>query len=275
MRKITNQLSNDKIDEIFKACFNFEKEEIKSVIEENKDIILNESKNYEKFIPNQSDSYNLTDFPSVKAKQIKKLYTQKFTNVEGRQYYDILIHNANGICPICGFGEPTQLDHFISKSNYPQLCITPSNMVPMCNSCNPPSKQTTSLKYEDLPFHAYYEEFKEQWMECKIVFIDNVIVDYIFSCEDTTLPLYKKYNNHLEAHKLKVRFKNLAIRELEPKFELHKELLSNSPNDLLQDIIGDINIYEKYDVNDYRSALYRALRRQFDEYCVFLESNVF
>jgi hypothetical protein len=40
------------------------------------------------------------------------------------------------ICPYCGFGEPTQLDHFLPKADFDELAIYPRNLIPSCGPCN-------------------------------------------------------------------------------------------------------------------------------------------
>ena len=39
-------------------------------------------------------------------------------------------------CPFCGIGTVSTLDHYLPKSKYPALAITPKNMIPACRDCN-------------------------------------------------------------------------------------------------------------------------------------------
>lgn len=39
-------------------------------------------------------------------------------------------------CPFCGFGEPSQLDHYLPRSVYRELAIYPNNLIPCCGPCN-------------------------------------------------------------------------------------------------------------------------------------------
>ena len=41
-----------------------------------------------------------------------------------------------GICPSCTLGEPGETDHYLPKTTYPELAITPWNLVPICGICN-------------------------------------------------------------------------------------------------------------------------------------------
>lgn len=55
------------------------------------------------------------------------------------------------ICPICQSKELeyTEADHFLPKSFYPTLSITPANLVPICKVCNSPGVKGD--KYVEIP----------------------------------------------------------------------------------------------------------------------------
>ncbi|MFA4951370.1 HNH endonuclease [Brevundimonas sp.] len=48
---------------------------------------------------------------------------------------DRLLLSVN-VCPLCGFGEPRELDHYLPKSVYKALAIYARNLVPCCSGCN-------------------------------------------------------------------------------------------------------------------------------------------
>lgn len=273
MKKIINQLPDNKIDDIFTECNTFADKAIEEVISKNKNVILNESKQYSQYVPNNLSSYSLTVFPPNEVEEIKKLYTQKMVkhNSGGRKYYDILMSNAS-ICPICGFGTPTELDHFIPKSLYPQLCITPSNLIPICRDCNKNKDDAFSKNYMDLPFHPYFDDMNEQWLECNIIFKSAKIINYCFYCGLPSAPLFVKYNSFLSTFQLNKTFSGPCCREIEDIKFLHKALLLKSEQVLMEDIQTHKESFQKNDVNSWKSALYRALIRQFDEYCAFLRT---
>ncbi len=40
------------------------------------------------------------------------------------------------VCPLCGFGEPSTMDHALPRSEFPEYSVFPLNLVPACGKCN-------------------------------------------------------------------------------------------------------------------------------------------
>ena len=273
MKKIVNQLKSSDIDEIFDCCNSFVEEPMISVINKNKSIILNESKEYEKYVPELISKYPLTSFSDKhEIDEIIKLYTQKFSpkDSSGRKYYDIILSNAAMYCPICGMGTANTLDHFIPKSLYPQLCITPDNLIPLCSNCNEKKRSIYSNKYLDIPFHPYFENMPEKWLECEIIFECSKINEYRFYVGNKTSKLVDKYNAHLRIYRLNETFQGFCNGEIESNYRAHKRLLDNGKDELIARLKETIIDNEENDCNGWKAALYRGLNRQIDEYCNYL-----
>ncbi|MBR6071690.1 MAG: hypothetical protein IKP77_02515 [Acholeplasmatales bacterium] len=275
MRKIKNQLDSSRIQEIFDTCNTFINEPMKSIIFKNKNIILQESKNYNLYVPKMLDKYPLTNFAKAEIDEIKKLYTYKFSpkNSEGRIYYDLLLSNAGLSCPICGCATANTLDHFIPKTKYPQLCITPNNLIPVCSNCNEKKQIKYSNNYLEVPFHPYFEEMNEKWLECKIVFDVSKIYKYIFYCGNLTSKLVDKYKVHLDIYKLNDTFQGYCNSEIVSSNDRHRRLLDISKEELIAFIKETAKDNEKVDCNGWKAALYRGLERQIDDYCIYLKNR--
>ena len=271
MKKITNQLSSSKIEEIFNTCNTFTKEEIKKVISDNKETILSESKKYADYVPNDLSGYGLKQFNYEEIKQIKKLYLQKFepSDSDGRKYYDLIMSNTDR-CPICGISTPNTLDHFVPKSLYPQLCITPDNLIPVCSDCNSKKLEDFSFNYMELPFHPYFESMDEKWLECKITFNIGGITTFKFCCGNSSSRLFNKYVKHLATYDLNKKFSGRCSDEITFLKDMDKRQLAKGKTLLLDDVKTRKEVAENLDMNSWRSALYRALEKQFDEYCDYL-----
>ena len=69
-------------------------------------------------------------------------------------------HKLN-LCPSCGeMGKPNTLDHYLPKGLYPQFCITPLNLFPMCDSCQKEKLEKTGTLNEPRFFlHPYFDAF--------------------------------------------------------------------------------------------------------------------
>ena len=89
------------------------------------------------------------------------LYTNKFAKKDqpGRKYYDkIKLAPPNSICPLCGIGQVTTLDHYMAKTLYPSLAVTPHNLIPACRDCNDPRGAVHFESAGDMTLHPYYDE---------------------------------------------------------------------------------------------------------------------
>ena len=119
---------------------------------------------YEKYVPRSIACFTHIKLDKDKKEIINKIYEQKFAKEKsvGRKYYDIIMANANGRCPICGGGKLKNLDHFLPKSKYPLLCVTPLNLIPTCRDCNMEKRAVISNNYYEIPFHPYLEDMVDQ-----------------------------------------------------------------------------------------------------------------
>lgn len=66
---------------------------------------------------------------------LKKLYEYEFVSKRCGGHYDKIINSINE-CPYCGFGEVTEIDHFLFKSSYPEFMLFYYNFIHSCHNCN-------------------------------------------------------------------------------------------------------------------------------------------
>lgn len=81
------------------------------------------------------------------------------TNGAARAVYDRIRNSApNKRCPLCGVGVVAHCDHHLPKSRYPDLSLSPANLVPACHFCN----DTKRIKYPtsagQQTFHPYFDQ---------------------------------------------------------------------------------------------------------------------
>ena len=235
------------------------------------------SKDYEKYVP-----YNIIEFPHInlendKKEIINKVYEQKFAreNSIGRKYRNIIMENAKGRCPICGGGKLTNLDHFLPKSRYPLLCVTPINLIPTCRDCNMGKGAEVSDDYYEIPFHPYLETMNDEWVECDLSFYPDKTFLIIFKNgydESINSDLWRKYGAHMRINELDSTFSSRAEEELENVRGMYKrELLACGKSKVESSLIGAKNSAEEIDVNSWRAALYRGLISKCDEFCDWLK----
>lgn len=189
------------------------------------------------------------------------LYDNQMSSAKGggRSHYDKLRLTKLGICPFCGFGHVSTLDHFAAKSRYPAFSVLPINLVPSCADCNK-GKGSGLITIETEMPHPYFEDSrveKDGWLFCDVVETLPVTVVY-----RTQFPLNwgdslsRRMKNYFSELKLASRYAVQAASYLAGA----KEFLSSlSEMDLEWYINKKADSYEH--PNEWEAALYAGLAR--------------
>ena len=184
--------------------------------------------------------------------------------------------NAEGRCPICGSGKLKNLDHFLPKSKYPLLCVTPANLIPVCRDCNFDKKDEFNTDYYSIPFNPYFDIMEDTWLECDISFFADRTYEISFingfeRAKDESM--WHKYEKHLKVYDLNATFCARAEEAIENSRGYNRKLLlENGSEDVIKSLVELKIEFEKVDKNSWRSALYRELLRKATNYCNWLNS---
>ncbi|MEO6716402.1 MAG: HNH endonuclease signature motif containing protein [Novosphingobium sp.] len=83
---------------------------------------------------------------------------------------------STGVCPYCGFGEVTQLDHYLPISEYGELAIYPRNLVPSCGPCNNAKRAIVAGGAIAGFIHTYFEPLPDAtFLHADIAFVDGTL----------------------------------------------------------------------------------------------------
>lgn len=82
------------------------------------------------------------------------------SSVQGVMLKQLRDHDLS-LCPACGeAGRPNTLDHYLPKITYPQFCVTPLNLFPMCDACqNSKGEKTGDNVTPRFFIHPYFDAF--------------------------------------------------------------------------------------------------------------------
>lgn len=193
-----------------------------------------------------------------------KLYTNKFAKKgqPGRKYYDkIKLSPQNGTCPLCGIGQVATLDHYMAKTMYPSLAVTPCNLIPACRDCNEIRGVEVIDSTETMTIHPYYDEVQSfEWLCAKIVATHPICIEYEVSDSLENQQVRTRLEQHMELFELKKRYSQKAAEELASNHGIFQMVLAAGGLDALRNHIR--LCYEScyaYEKNSWRTALYRAL----------------
>ena len=240
--------------------------------------VVESSNAYEIYVPRDIEHFPKVEINKGDEKEILKVYKDKFAkqNSIGKKYYEAIMKNACGRCPICGGAKLKNLDHFLPKSIYPLLCVTPANLVPTCRDCNMDKKDYFSTNYYSLPLNPYFDRYDDVWLGCCVAYKADKSYDISFlNVYDKILDekMWNKYETHLRVFDLNATFGSKACEEMEDCKGIYKKLLENcGREEVKESLIEHRRSCEDIDRNSWRAALYRELENQVDEYCEWLIS---
>ena len=111
---------------------------------------------------------------NVTKANLVNLYEDCFvkTGTSGRAIYNAIRASSDGLCPLCGIGIVSTLDHYLPKARYPLYSVHPHNLVPACMDCNKGKGSTVLNSSIEEPLHPYFVSqhfIDEHWIIAKII----------------------------------------------------------------------------------------------------------
>ncbi|GAA0417306.1 HNH endonuclease [Leifsonia naganoensis] len=76
---------------------------------------------------------------------------------EARALLNLIEASTDDRCALCLQTPVEELDHYLPKSPFARLAMTPSNLVPVCHRCNHDMQDEYSTNQEELPLHPYFD----------------------------------------------------------------------------------------------------------------------
>lgn len=201
----------------------------------------------------------------VTGEELKKIYTQKFAakNSVGKSYYsEILAIPDNHKCPLCGARDVSTLDHYLAKSSFPSLVLSPNNLVAACRDCNFDKSDNVFTSNENETLHPYYDYIEEKiWVYCNIIESDPVGFKYGIQMADATdITLYKRIKNHFEIFNLELLYSIKACEMFYGIESMLKRLYTRAGKEAVRlQIEEDMLSWETKSINSWQSALYRGI----------------
>jgi hypothetical protein len=155
---------------------------------------------------------------ALTAKQMGCLYTKKMADPKapGRTIYDeIRMAAPNGRCPLCGRGVVYTLDHHLPKAHYPDLVLTPINLVPACQDCNKNKTSALPTTAGEETLHPYFDNVEgDIWLHARVIEVAPAAVYYSVAPPGTWSPtLATRVRNHFRIYHLRQLYASLAGEE--------------------------------------------------------------
>jgi hypothetical protein len=175
------------------------------------------------------------------------------------------------LCPYCGFGEIRDLDHHLPRVTYRALAIYVRNLVPCCSACNGKKRAVAGDAPPEQFTHVYFDE-----LPADSFLVANIDVSIagglqtefsIAQCAGMINDLHARLQFQIQRLGLNDRYQgqvNLFVMSQQQGIE---DAAAAGAESLRVWLIRAYTSHaQRYGLNDWRSALLRALA-QSDEFC--------
>ncbi|MGK0307259.1 MAG: hypothetical protein ACI8RP_000210 [Urechidicola sp.] len=203
---------------------------------------------------------------------LKGIYTDRMVNKKniGRVYYDsIFISAPNGRCPFCSVKQVRALDHYLPKSKYPILAITPNNLVPSCSDCNKDKLVDSPTNSEEETLHPYFDDIENfDWLKARIITLNPIKFEYfILPPNEWTDLLKTRLINHFSTYLLNDLYSIHAVEEFENiKQQLTKLYQTLGASQLKEHLLDGYNSRYSVNKNSWQTAFYNSLYNN-EDFC--------
>lgn len=207
---------------------------------------------------------------NVTKKELKDVYSTHMVgfNKPARSIYDSILYGAPfNRCPFCGVGQVSTLDHYLPKSKYPLLSVTPPNLIPCCKDCNTGKSSDIAQTKGQQSLHPYFDKeyfFNEQWIFADVIPTTPETVNFFVKAPDHWDQISKeRVQSHFQDFNLARRFSIESANEIASQqyfFETQK-------NRNIHDLISLLNEYAdsnyRNQVNSWKTAFYQAFSKHY------------
>lgn len=159
------------------------------------------------------------DVGGLAAGAMAELYDRQFSKRRGTEAIRSGIKNAalNELCPYCGEGRVSELDHYLPKSLFAGTTVHPANLVPACHDCNFRKKAYKPGPSTPAVLHPYFDTaFTTPWLSASVEESSLSGPVIRFTVEPLVLDphLEARLNAHLTVFDLRRRFSVWAAQSL-------------------------------------------------------------
>ncbi|MEO5318124.1 HNH endonuclease signature motif containing protein [Arthrobacter sp. CC3] len=160
------------------------------------------------------------DIAGLLGKAMVELYDNQFSRNEGTKAIRNGIKNAakNALCPYCGEGYASELDHYLPKNKFAGTTVHPANLVPACGDCNFEKLAYKPGRDKPAVLHPYFDTaFDVPWLTASVVggLLGTPVVDFKVGLSQPHPELEARLNQHMTVFKLWKRFGIWAAQSLD------------------------------------------------------------
>lgn len=259
---------DDNVKDVFNDCISNFREDFKEKLEKCvNDIVLYTNEYEEKMSNKEVHSINVhQQLAGLSKLEMIKVYEQKMakSGQPGRRYYDKFMSIPQyGICPYCGQGIVSTLDHYLPKTKFISLVVTPSNLIPSCKDCNKAKTDDVFTSYADTILNPYFDDLGEEiWLDAKVIKDDKndfVLTYHVIKPNNWSNELFERVKNHFKVFGLNRLYSSHAAQRLiGVKRKLINLYNTSGLDSVLKDLSENVEACS-YNPNSWEYAMYSEL----------------
>jgi hypothetical protein len=202
--------------------------------------------------------------PDITTEEMETVYSTRMARKDapGRHVYDdIFSSSPNGKCPLCAQRMVTTLDHFLPKSHYPALAVTPLNLLPSCHDCNKLKSSLFPNSIEEVPLHPYFDVIDNvRWLGAEAVeVVPSALRFFVTAPPIWDDILIKRVETHFRLLELAKLYAAEAAEELlNVRHQLTTIFQVAGENGVKDELQQRANSCAQVRVNGWRAATYGA-----------------
>lgn len=184
--------------------------------------------------------------------------------------FDVLDAAYEGMCPMCGEGQVSTLDHYLPKEKFPEFSILASNLIPACSDCNHNKLSFLGSEEEGFFPHAYFGDLAsvDSMFDVRVC-VENEELVVLFSVNDQLpQPLYRDFSVQFEKLRLASRYAWAAKREILERLDTFHEARMVGGRDYVAATAGRQCrvLRRRFGRHYWKAALYEGIERS-GEFC--------
>jgi hypothetical protein len=174
---------------------------------------------------------------------------------------------AAAVCPFCGIGESSTLDHYVPKEEQPEFAIFSKNLVPCCGPCNTRKGKLLADGQTNLRvfLHPYFDTVPDQeFLQLRVELLSDALRLTYGIVRVTGMPtqVFQQLVSHFTRLGLADRYRLMALAQLRDRYAALDRFYGSSKDaarvsdELLQDASDRTALHGR---NDWQAVLYRTL----------------
>lgn len=188
----------------------------------------------------------------------------------GRDIYDHLKSlPEDDLCPFCDHRNVSTLDHILPKAHYPNLAVTPENLVGSCGECNKLKSDIVPIVVGDTIPHPYFDDISgHQWLFADVIESAPAAVQFRTEVVDIWgNDLNARISKQFESLNLNQLFVSQAARELSDiRKNLQRHFDSSGAPGVRSELEHQWQSRRANRLNSWQTATYEAFRNS-DWFC--------